>query len=256
MQDDQLERIRAAARLLKNSRYTVVFTGAGISTPSGIPDFRSANTGLWQTNDPMLVASMTTFTYHPDRFYRWLRPLLQSSTQALPNPAHHAIATLEKNGRVQAVITQNIDNLHQKAGSGNVIKLHGSMDSFHCPACHLAGENAPSLIEEILAGLIPYCSHCGAIMKPDIILYEEALPVQAWQAASDAVARAEVMIVAGSSLEVIPASSLPYDAYRCGCRVIIVNLYPTYMDPLAEVVISGDVSEALPMILEETLVED
>jgi len=157
---------------------------------------------------------------------------------------------------VQAVITQNIDHLHQKAGSTNVIELHGSMESFHCPDCHLPGKDPQAIIDEILAGLIPYCTHCGAIMKPDITLYEEALPAQAWQSASNEVDRADVMIVAGSSLEVIPASSLPYDAFRHGCRIIIVNLSPSYMDSLAEVVITEDVAYALPRVVESILKED
>jgi NAD-dependent deacetylase len=253
IQENDLDSYRTAAKLIKASRYTVVFTGAGLSTPSGIPDFRSADIGLWQKNDPMLVASLTTFTHHPDRFYRWLRPLLQTSRQAMPNPAHQAISELGNHGLIQCVITQNIDSLHQKAGSSNVVELHGSMESFHCPACHHAAKDTRALLDEILNGQIPHCPHCNATMKPDITLYEEALPEKAWRLASDAVEKAEVMIVAGSSLEVIPASSLPYDAYRHGCRIIMVNLSPTFMDSHSEVVIHDDVSVALPMILEQTL---
>lgn len=255
-QQNDFESYRAAANLIRASHYTVVFTGAGLSTPSSIPDFRSADTGLWQKNDPMLVASLTAFTHHPDRFYRWLRPLLKTSNQAQPNPAHQAIAGLEKHRLVHSVITQNIDSLHQKAGSSNVVELHGSMESFHCPTCHHAAEDAQKLVDEIVNGQIPLCPHCASIMKPDITLYEEALPEKAWQSASDAVDRAEVMIVAGSSLEVIPASSLPYDAYRHGCRIIMVNLSPTYMDAHAEVIIHADVAIALPMILEQALLEE
>lgn len=256
MQGHETDRFHIAASIIKASHYTVVFTGAGVSTSSGIPDFRSTDTGLWQKNDPMLVASMTAFNHHPDRFYRWLRPLLQTSIQALPNPAHHAIAALEKNGLVQAVITQNIDTLHQKAGSKNVIELHGSIGSFHCPACTHKGADARALIDEILAGQIPRCSRCGTTMKPGITLYEEALPINAWQSASDAVEKADAMIVVGSSLEVIPASSLPYDAYRHGCRMILINLAPTYMDLHAEVVIHDDAAVALPIILEKALAEE
>ena len=192
MSDNVKDQYRAAARILKESHYTVVFTGAGISTPSGIPDFRSTSTGLWQKNDPMLVASLTAFNHHPDRFYRWLRPLVQASSQAKSNPAHNVIAELEKTGVVQAVIT----------------------------------------------------------------LFEEALPAQAWQAATNELDKAEVVLIAGSSLEVIPASSLPYDAYRHGCRIIIINLSRTYMDSIAEVLISDDVAEALPQIMKNILAEE
>ncbi len=253
MTGTELEKIHTAALILKQSKHAIVFTGAGISTPSGIPDFRSTNTGLWQKNDPMLVASATAFKNHPDRFYRWLQPLLLASSQAQPNPAHQAIAALERNGCVKAVITQNIDNLHQKAGSINVIELHGTMEFFHCPACHKPASDSHAIMEEILAGLIPYCNHCGAIIKPDITLYEEPLPMQAWQDANEEVTKADVMLIAGSSLEVIPASSLPYDAHQGGSKIIIVNYSHTYLDPLADVVINGDVAEVLPKILENTI---
>lgn len=249
MTDSSEDNSHIAARLIQESHHTVVFTGAGISTPSGIPDFRSTGTGLWQKNDPMLVASLTAFKYHPDRFFRWLKPLLQASKQAVPNPAHHAISRLEQLGRVKSVITQNIDNLHQKAGSGYVIELHGSMEQFHCPSCQKHASDPSGIIEEIISGQIPYCTHCGAIMKPDITLYEEPLPMEAWQQASDEVSKADLMIVIGSSLEVIPASSLPYDTYRNGGRIIIINYSSTFMDKHADVVIHEDVAEALPGIV-------
>lgn len=241
---------RTAANILKKSHHTVVFTGAGISTPSGIPDFRSPDTGLWQKSDPMLVASATAFKYHPDRFYGWLQPLLLASSLAQPNPAHHAIAALENAGIVKSVITQNIDSLHQTAGSKNVIELHGTMNSFHCSGCGRPSNDSQAVTDEIIAGLIPYCNSCGSILKPDIILYEEALPMQAWDAASYEADLADVMIVAGSSLEVSPASSIPYQAYQHGCHIIITNLSPTYMDSLADVVIAEDVANSIPKLFE------
>lgn len=250
MIDPERENLHTAARLLKESRHAVVFTGAGISTPSGIPDFRSTDTGLWQKVDPMLVASATAFKNHPDRFFRWLMPLMKASVQAEPNPAHHAIAALEDRGIVKSVITQNIDDLHQKAGSIRVIELHGSMKEFRCSACKKPGDDPVSIINEILAGAIPYCLNCGAIMKPIITLFEEALPAEAWEFARKEVSQADLMLIAGSSLEVIPASSLPYDAYRNGCRVIITNFSPTYMDSRADVILRGDVAKVLPQILE------
>lgn len=255
MTDLSNNHIQAAAHLIQKSKHAVVFTGAGISTPSGIPDFRSSGSGLWQKHDPMLVASLTAFTHHPDRFFRWLKPLLQASKQAEPNPAHRAIAQLEKTGYVKSVITQNIDNLHQKAGSDYVIELHGSMEHFHCPACHKSPGNPDSIMGEIVSGQIPYCNHCGAILKPDITLYEEALPVKAWLEASEEVNQSDLMLVIGSSLEVIPASSLPYDVFRKGGRIIIINYSPTYMDNHAEVVIHDDVAKVLPCIVNTLLSE-
>lgn len=250
MTDSSDDCFQIAAKLIQESHHAIVFTGAGISTPSGIPDFRSTGTGLWQKSDPMLFASLTAFRYHPDRFFRWLKPLLQASKQAVPNPAHLAISRLEQLGRVKSVITQNIDNLHQKAGSGYVIELHGSMEQFHCPSCQKPASDPAGIIEEIISGQIPYCTHCGTIMKPDITLYEEPLPMKAWQQASDEVSRADLMFVIGSSLEVIPASSLPYDTYRNGGRIIILNYSPTFMDKHADVVIREDAAEVLPGIVE------
>lgn len=250
MRDSLDNKYSQAANLISNSRHLVIFTGAGISTPSGIPDFRSQNTGMWQKNDPMEVASATAFFHHPEKFYNWLRPLLQASQNARPNPAHVALAELEKMKISRSVITQNIDGLHQRAGSVNVIELHGSMRTFFCPACRKRDADAMQTIDVILSGGIPRCRHCGAILKPDITLYEELLPEQAWADAEYEIQNADVMLIAGSSLEVVPASSLPLAAYRHGCRLIIVNLSPTYLDGNAEVTLSIDVAEGIPKILE------
>lgn len=239
-----------AANLISTSRHLVIFTGAGISTPSGIPDFRSQETGMWQKVDPMEVASATAFFHHPEKFYGWLRPLLQASQNALPNPAHTALAELEKMKIAKALITQNIDGLHQKAGSLNVIELHGSMRTFFCPACRKRDADAMQTIEEILNGGIPKCRHCGAILKPDVTLYEELLPEQAWADAESEIHQSDVMLIAGSSLEVVPASSLPLAAHRHGCRLIIVNLSSTFLDADAEVTLPVDVAEGIPKILE------
>ncbi len=239
-----------AAEIINQSRHLVVFTGAGISTPSGIPDFRSHETGLWQRDNPMEVASATAFHYHPAKFFNWLRPLLQASFTAKPNPAHLALTELENMGITHAIITQNIDGLHQRAGSRNVIELHGSMFSYACLKCHERKENTTEIIDEILAGLIPHCKHCGSIVKPGITLFEEFLPELAWEQAEHEVAQADVMLVAGSSLEVNPAASLPYHACLRGCKLIIVNLTPTFFDQLATLTFPVDVADGLPNILE------
>lgn len=239
-----------AAKIINNSRHLVIFTGAGISTPSGIPDFRSHKTGLWQKDDPMEVASATAFHYHPEKFYNWLRPLLQASFNAQPNPAHLALSKMENMGIARAIITQNIDGLHQKAGATNVIELHGSMFSYSCPKCLDQKENTSEVIEEILSGKIPRCKRCGSIVKPGITLFEELLPEQAWEQAELEVEQADVMLVAGSSLEVTPASSLPFTACRRGCKLIIVNLSPTFLDQLAVLTYPVDVAIGIPGILE------
>lgn len=238
-----------AAKIISKSRHLVVFTGAGISTPSGIPDFRSQGTGLWQKEDPMQVASATAFHNHPDVFYNWLRPLVKTANTAQPNPAHLALADLEKMKVVRAVITQNIDGLHQKAGSTNVIELHGSLQTFYCPKCRNLITNTSEVIAQIISGSIPRCKRCASIIKPGITLYEELLPDRAWNDAEIECHKADVMLIAGSSLEVTPAASLPYAALRHGCKLIIVNLSPTYLDEQAELIIPVDVAYGIPEIL-------
>ena len=125
-----------AASLLKAANYAIALTGAGISTPSGIPDFRSSNTGLWNKVNPLEVASLSAFRVHPEKFFEWFRPLTKQIIDAAPNPAHLALANLEREGYIQAVITQNIDGLHQKAGSKNVLEIHGSLNTLTCGSCY------------------------------------------------------------------------------------------------------------------------
>lgn len=242
------DKINLARRFIHESRHLVAFTGAGISTPSGIPDFRSKGTGLWERYDPMEVASLTTFRTAPSRFWDWKRNLMRQIWQAQPNPAHQALAQLEARGSLAAVITQNIDGLHQRAGSHTVLELHGTVETMTCPACR---KQVPSslyrkLIEE--SDEMPRCKSCGAIMKPDVVLFEENLPPKVWRAAEDHCVRADVILVAGSSLEVWPAATLPELAVSNGARLIIANLSPTFLDSRAEVLLPFDVAEALPLI--------
>lgn len=251
MEDKNNPAIHQIAQLIAQSNHCVVFSGAGISTRSGIPDFRSAGTGLWETSNPMLVASATAFRHHPDRFFNWLRPLLETSLQAQPNPAHHSLVEIEQMGILKAIITQNIDGLHQKAGSAVVIELHGSMKRFYCPVCHFQIQQLKHVYAAILAGKIPLCPRCNAILKPDITLFEEALPVNAWEHAERETLQADLMLIAGSSLEVAPASSLPALAQHQGCKIVIINFTPTFLDQYAEVTLNMDIAESLPRIVEK-----
>lgn len=240
--------IETAARLIREARLAVVFSGAGISTPSGIPDFRGSPTSLWQSTNPMDAASLTVFMHQPERFYAWLRPLAEKMMQASPNPAHIALAEMEKAGYIKAVITQNIDHLHQLAGSQRVLELHGTCQQAHCIACQRevpADIYLPDLIEH---GTVPHCAGCGGILKPNIVLFEELLPQQTWTEAEVLSQECDVMIVAGSSLEVIPAASLPAVAARNGAQLIIVNRTQTHLDSVASVVLNADVVEAIPAI--------
>ncbi|MFQ6059496.1 MAG: NAD-dependent protein deacylase, partial [Anaerolineae bacterium] len=241
--------IQQAAELVSKSSYAVALTGAGISTPSGIPDFRSPSSGLWSGVDPMAVASIWAFKVHPQSFFNWVRPLARTLLEAQPNPAHHALADLEAMGFLKAVITQNIDGLHQRVGSKRVLELHGHMREATCLKCHKVVPTQ-GLIEGFLeGGEVPRCP-CGGLLKPNVVLFGELLPrwvlLEAWGEAE----RCDLMLVAGSSLEVAPAADLPLTAYRHGAKLVIVNHQPTPLDRYADLVFHEDVAVILPRLVE------
>ncbi len=243
------QQIQQAANLIANAKYVVALTGAGISTPSGIPDFRSPDSGLWSKVDPMAVASLYSFRLSPHAFYEWARPLAKALVEAQPNPAHRALADLEGMGLLKAVITQNIDDLHRKAGSKRVLEIHGTMREATCLKCHRV-VTTQGLVEQFIeTGEIPLCQ-CGGMLKPNVVLFGEWLPkrvlLEAWGEAE----RCDLMLVIGSSLEVAPASEIPFVAQRYGAKLVIINHQETYLDDLAEVVIREDVAEVLPRIVE------
>jgi NAD-dependent deacetylase len=242
--------IASAQALLQSARHAVVFSGAGMSTPSGIPDFRSHGSGLWQHSDPMKVASLTTFRLHPQDFWDWKRPLLLSIWDAQPNAAHIALAQMEARGYLKALITQNIDGLHERAGSRCVLPVHGTVDQMTCRRCH---KRIPSrdFEAQLRAGReMPRCSVCQTVLKPDIVLFEERLPQDIWETAESHCSQADVILVVGSSLAVWPAASLPELAVENGAKLIIVNLTPTHLDQAAAVHLAADVAVALPAIAE------
>lgn len=237
-----------AVQLLQNSEYTVTLTGAGISTPSGIPDFRSPTSGLWDNANPILVASIIGFKLSPKAFYDWIRPLAQTTRDAQPNPAHLALARMEGAGKLRAVITQNIDLLHRRAGSCTVHEVHGSLQNATCIRCFREYPTASFLDDFITHGGVPKCPECGGVLKPNVILFGEALPVSAINAANQAARRSQVMIVAGSSLKVAPVCDLPVTALDNGAKLIMVNREPTHLDSRASVVLTGDVADILPRL--------
>ena len=245
--------INTAAGLIIKSRHAVAFTGAGISTPSGIPDFRSPDSGLWNKFDPFKVASLTAFRRHPQRFYNWIRPLVQTAQAALPNPAHFGLAELEEAGVLKAIITQNIDGLHQKAGAKNVIELHGSARSATCQTCGKTYSEAWLSGDWLQNGDLPLCVECHTTLKPDVILFEELLPPIAWQRAQAHCEHADLILVIGSSLEVYPANTLPEIGLRHAAKLIIANFSETHLDTSANVLIHADLVISIPAICQQVL---
>lgn len=245
--------IEFAADLFRQSKHAVVLTGAGLSTPSGIPDFRSTGTGLWSSDEPMEVASLNTFRTAPERFFQWFRPLASQIFNAQPNPAHCALTELENAGRVDSIITQNIDTLHQKAGSHNVIEMHGTMRTLTCTQCYHQVDAGLYLVSFAEKGEIPRCPKCRQILKPDVILFGEQLPQMAWFKAQRQARQCDLMLVVGSSLEVLPVAGLPMQALDRGAHLIIVNNTQTYLNVRADVAILEDVAVIVPAIVERVL---
>lgn len=240
--------VARAIALLREAKHAVALTGAGISTPSGIPDFRSPESGVWDRVDPVEVASIYAFRHNPAAFFDWIRPLAHTILHAQPNPAHLALADLEANGRLQAIITQNIDLLHSQAGSQTVHEVHGSLRHATCQGCHAQTDALPLWQQLAQSNQIPTCASCGAVLKPNVVLFGELLPALTMHLAQEAARNCDLMLIAGSSLEVAPAGDLPMLAKQTGARLIIVNLGPTHMDSAADLLFREDVAELLPLL--------
>jgi len=245
--------IQCAAEIIRDSQYAVVLSGAGISTPSGIPDFRSPTSGLWERYDPFEVASLNAFRYDPEKFFSWMRNLANKIQIAQPNSAHTGLAQLESEGLIHTVITQNIDGLHQRAGSQNVLEIHGTLRTLTCIGCYRQ-QDATSYLEPYLqSGEIPRCPNCRNILKPDVVLFGEQLQARTWLQVKQNVNQCDLMIVVGSSLEVLPVAGLPMRAIENGAHLIIINQSETYIDIRADIVISENVAVTIPRIVQEVL---
>jgi len=246
-------RIGRAAEMIREASRIVVFTGAGVSTESGIPDFRSPG-GFWTKFDPEDF-TIDKFLSSPETRRKQWRFLLSGDLlkEAGPNAAHRAIAELEALGRLDCVITQNIDNLHQKAGNdpGRVYELHGTMHWVRCLKCGSRYALDEILKKYRMADDPPACERCGGIMKPDVIFFGEALPEDILEEATRHASRCDLLIVVGSSLVVYPAATMPFIAKESGAKLVIVNLTPTPADRIADVVINASAGEALTRILAE-----
>lgn len=234
----------ALARLIRENQPCVALTGAGVSTESGIPDFRSPS-GLWAQFDPLDYGSIDAFRSDPERVWRFYAPRFAMLTSAEPNAAHRALAELELLGLLSAVVTQNIDLLHERAGSRDVVEVHGSIRASTCADCRRSYPLAEVLPLIEAGGGAPRCTDCGAVLKPDVVFFGELLPEQEIDRAFALAREARLMLVVGSSLEVQPVAGLPRETLDAGGRLAIVNRGWTPLDRSATLKIDGAAGDVL-----------
>jgi NAD-dependent deacetylase len=236
------------AELIRGSGSTVALTGAGISVPSGIPDFRTPGEGIWSDVDPFEVASIDAFRRDPKRFWEFYRPRFSMLGDKLPNPAHDVLASLEAEGMLDAVITQNIDRLHRAAGTRDLIEVHGSIATSSCITC--GSSYGLDDVEDLFDTRgIAVCDVCPGLVKPDVVLFGEMLPVAAIERARELASAADLMICVGSSLEVFPAAGLPELTLAHGGDIALVTIGATPYDRDAAVKLDGDVAVELSAVL-------
>jgi NAD-dependent deacetylase len=244
---------RKLADLLRRSNSAVALTGAGVSVPSGIPDFRSPGTGLWEKVDPMEVAHIDAFHRDPQRFWQFYSQRFLALHDKRPNAAHAALAELERDGLLRGVITQNIDRLHRLAGSRRIVEVHGSIEQSLCVVCgrRVGLEEVMRLVSG--GQTTPECEVCGAALKPDVVLFGELLPEEAIDDARALAADSDLMLCVGSSLEVYPIAALPSITQAAGGQIAVITQGPTPYDDEAAVKLEGDVVssfEALKVALD------
>jgi len=237
------------AELIRRRQPCVALTGAGASTESGIPDFRSP-TGIWARFDPLAYGSIEAFRADPRKVWSFYKPRVAMLTEAEPSAAHLALAELERLGYVEAVVTQNIDLLHERAGSRDVVEVHGSIRSSTCPGC--GGRYPLDRVLELLRDAdAPACPACGEILKPDVVFFGELLPAAAIDRAYELARRARLLLVVGSTLEVHPVAGLPLETIGAGGELAIVNRGPTALDDRATLRIDGSAGEVLAAVAAE-----
>jgi NAD-dependent deacetylase len=240
----------ALAELVREAGSVVALTGAGISVPSGIPDFRSPGTGLWENVDPMEVAHIDVFRRDPERFWRFYGDRFATLREKEPNGAHAALVELERRGVLDAVITQNIDMLHRRAGTEQLVEVHGTIATSSCLDCGARCDLDEARARLAADGAVPRCD-CGYPLKPDVVLFGEMLPPGAMERAAELAAHADVLLCVGSSLEVYPVAGLPEVTVRAGGQVALVTKGPTPYDGVAATKLDGDVVEELQALLAE-----
>lgn len=255
MNTDAISRLDDAAALLRSARHIAVLTGAGVSSESGVPTFRDALDGLWSQFDPTQLATPEAFADNPAlvwAFYQFRRRILRP---AQPNAGHHALAALEQRSAHFTLITQNVDDLHERAGSRNVVRLHGRIDANRC-AANCLGNPTPIEVdvtdrdEDDLTAMPPTCPHCGAFARPDVVWFGEVLPRSALEAAFTAASTCSVMLIVGTSGMVSPASELPGVARQGGAVLIEVNPQQTALTSAVDVWLRGASGVVLPALIE------
>ncbi len=233
------------ADVVATARHCIVFTGAGISAESGIPTFRGAG-GLWERHRPEELATPEAFARDPELVWRWYRWRQEVVYRAEPNPGHRAISELETIGVVKAVITQNVDGLHQRAGSRNVVELHGSLWRARCMKC-----GAVYRLDKPVEEIPPRCPRCGGLLRPDVVWFGEPLPQDAWERAVELASRSDAVLVVGTSGVVYPAAYIPRIAKDHGAVVVEVNVEESAITPIADFFLRGKAGEVLPRLVEE-----
>jgi NAD-dependent deacetylase len=244
--------VKRLADLIRQAGSTVALTGAGISVPSGIPDFRSPGTGLWENVDPMAVAHIDVFRSDPVRFWALYGERFATLDSKEPNDAHRVLVALEKHGLLDAVITQNIDMLHRKAGTREVVEVHGSIERCLCPGCGV-GRGLEDVCRRLATAPdgVPRCDDCRDPLKPDVVLFGEYLHEPTMQRAQQLCLEADLLLCIGSSLEVHPVAALPWLTRDHGGAIAIITQGPTPLDAVANVVLNGDVVRELGELLTE-----
>jgi NAD-dependent deacetylase len=236
------------AHEIKHAGRAVALTGAGISAESGLGTFRGKD-GLWSRYDPATVASIESFTRDPSKFWEFAREIGWIFLTAKPNAAHIALAELETMKRLDSVITQNVDGLHQRAGSKHVIEIHGNAGRISCTRCS-AGYATEKIVDRVAQQDVPTCERCGGPLKPDVILFGEPLPKKAFDQALKKVKSADLLLAVGTSLEVYPAASLPETAKKSGAKIISIDTERTSWDDLCDYKVNGPAGEILPRIVQ------
>ena len=239
------ENYKKAAEIIKKSKTLIALTGAGHSVESGIPDFRGKD-GLWTKYDPMVYAHIDTFRSQPEKAWELLFEMQKVIGKAKPNPAHYALAKMEEEGFLKAIVTQNIDNLHQEAGSHRVIEIHGNDKFLECLNCKAVYE----AIEYNIGKNPPKCKNCKSILKPTVVFFGEAIPVKALAESMQLAEQADAVMVIGTSAQVFPAASIPYKAKENGASIIEMNLEATPLtNTITDVFIQGLLATTLPELL-------